>query len=65
MKGGENDVPQLVYFLKALIDIGYIPSSPQETSPVVGFELKPVPGEKSEMIIANCKRTWEKAWGLL
>jgi len=65
LKGGENDVPQLVYFLKALIDIGYIPSSPQETSPVVGFELKPVPGEKSEMIIANCKRTWEKAWGLL
>ena len=65
LKGGENDVSQLTYFLKALIDIGYIPSTPRETSPVVGFELKPVPGEKSEMIIANCKRTWKKAWSLL
>ena len=65
LKGGENDVPQLAYFLRALIDIGYIPSSPREISPVIGFELKPVSGEKSEMIIANCKRTWEKAWSLL
>ena len=65
LTGGENDVPQLTYFLRALIDIGYIPSSPQEISPVMGFELKPVPGEKSEMVIANGKRAWKKAWGLI
>jgi sugar phosphate isomerase/epimerase len=65
LKGGENDVPQLVEFLRALKDIGYIPSSPQEVSPVVGFELKPVLGEKPESVIANGKRTWRKAWSLL
>ena len=65
LSGGENDVSQLAYFVKALLDIGYIPSTPQETSPVVGFELKPVPGEKSEMVIANGKRAWKKAWGLI
>jgi sugar phosphate isomerase/epimerase len=65
LKGGENDVPQLVEFLRALKDIGYIQSSPREVSPVIGFELKPVPGEKSESVIANGKRTWRKAWNLL
>ena len=65
ISGGENDVPELVKFLRALVDIGYIPSSPREISPVIGFELKPVPGEKSESVIANAKRTWRKAWSLL
>lgn len=65
LKGGENDVPQLVEFLRALKSIGYIPSNPQETSPVIGFELKPGAGETSESVIANGKRSWSKAWGLL
>jgi sugar phosphate isomerase/epimerase len=65
LKGGENDVPQLVEFLRALKEIGYIPPTPQAVSPVIGFELKPVLGEKPESVIANAKRTWRKAWGLL
>jgi sugar phosphate isomerase/epimerase len=65
LKGGENDVPQLVEFLRALKDIEYIPSSPREVSPIIGFELKPLPGEKPESVIANGKRTWRKAWSLL
>jgi sugar phosphate isomerase/epimerase len=65
ISGGENDVPELVKFLRALLDIGYIPSNPREISPVIGFELKPIPGEKSESVIANAKRTWRKAWSLL
>lgn len=65
ISGGENDVGELVKFLRALIDIGYIPPTPREVSPVIGFELKPVPGEKSETVIANGKRTWKKAWSLL
>jgi len=65
LSGSENDVPQLVTFMRALLDIGYIPSNSQEISPVIGFELKPVPGEKSESVIANAKRTWRKAWSLL
>jgi sugar phosphate isomerase/epimerase len=63
--GSENDVPQLVRFLRALFDVGYIRSTVQDSSPVVGFELKPVPNEKPEAVIANGKRTWRKAWSLL
>ena len=65
LKGGENDIAQLVEFLRALKKIGYIPSTPQEISPVIGFELKPVAGETSESVIANGKRSWRKAWSLL
>jgi hypothetical protein len=65
LKEGENDVPQLVQFLRALKDVGYIPSIPREVSPVIGFELKPLAGEKPETVIANGKRTWRKAWSLL
>ena len=62
---GENDVPQLVYFLRALFDVGYLGMKSQEVSPVVGFELKPVRNETPEAVIANGKRTWRKAWSLL
>ena len=65
LTGSENDVPELVKFLHGLFDIGYIRPSPQEISPVIGFELKPVTGEKSESVITNAKRTWRKAWSLL
>lgn len=65
LDGGENDVKELVQFLRGLRDVGYIKSTPQEISPVVGFELKPRPGEKPEAVIANGKRTWRKAWNLL
>ncbi len=65
LEGGENDVMDLVAFLRALFAIGYISSTPQEVSPVVGFELKPMSGERPEAVIANGKRTWRKAWNLL
>ena len=63
--GSENDVPQLVRFLRALFDIGYIPSKPREVSPVIGFELKPARDERPDSVIANGKRTWKKAWSLI
>lgn len=63
--GSENDVPQLVHFLRALFDVGYLGSKSQDVSPVVGFELKPARNEKPEAVIANGKRTWRKAWSLL
>jgi sugar phosphate isomerase/epimerase len=65
LDGGENDVKELVQFLRGLRDVVYIKSTPQEISPVVGFELKPRPGEKPEAVITNGKRTWRKAWNLL
>jgi sugar phosphate isomerase/epimerase len=63
--GSENDVPQLVHFLRALFDVSYLSPTPKDVSPVVGFELKPVPTENAEAVIANGKRTWRKAWSLL
>jgi sugar phosphate isomerase/epimerase len=65
LDGGENDVSELTVFLRALLDIGYINLSPQEVSPVVGFELKPRPDETPKAVVANGKRTWRKAWSLL
>jgi len=30
--------------------------------PFLSFEVKPLPGESSEVIIANAKRTLREAW---
>ncbi len=59
LPGGENDVPQVVEFLKALFEIGYLGKGRR---PVVAFEVKPVAGETSGAVIANAKRTLLDAW---
>ncbi|HHY98683.1 MAG TPA: sugar phosphate isomerase/epimerase [Firmicutes bacterium] len=60
--GGENDVKELVDFLKVLFEIGYL----NESEPrIVSFEVKPLPGESSELVIANAKRTLNEAWARL
>ncbi len=59
IKGGENDVAELTEYLRVLLDIGYLnPDHP----PFLSFEVKPLPGESSEVIIANAKRTLKEAW---
>lgn len=60
--GGQNDVEELKHFLKVLFDIGYLNG---KTRPIVSFEVKPLPGESSEAVIANAKRTLNEAWALL
>jgi len=65
--GGENDVPELAEFLRALFDIGYLREDgnyPDGRRPWVGFEVKPQDGEDSELIIANAKRVWQQAWAV-
>lgn len=62
LPGGENDVPQLVEFLKALLEIGYLGKGRR---PVVAFEVKPLPGETSGAVIASAKRTLLEAWALV
>ncbi len=60
--GGENDVPELVEYLKGLMEIGYLTwGSPQ----VVAFEVKPAPGEESRTVIAHSKRVLLEAWALV
>jgi len=60
--GGENDVEELRLYLKALMEIGYIGEGKQN---VVAFEVKPLSGESSEVVIANAKRTLMEAWARL
>jgi sugar phosphate isomerase/epimerase len=59
---GVNDVEQVRQFLKALMDVGYIGAGKQN---VVAFEVKPMPGESPELVIANAKRTLLEAWARL
>ena len=57
--GGENDVKELTEFLKVLLNIGFLnPKNP----PIVSFEVKPLAGEISEVVIANAKRVLKEAW---
>jgi sugar phosphate isomerase/epimerase len=62
LPGGENDVLQVVEFLRELFAIGYLAPGRR---PVVAFEVKPQPGEISGTVIANAKRTLLAAWARL
>jgi sugar phosphate isomerase/epimerase len=60
--GGENDVPQVVEYIRVLMQIGYL----NEKNPaILSFEVKPMADESSEIIIANAKRTLREAWELV
>lgn len=60
--GGENDVPQVVEFIHALLGFGYLRERRDGELPLVGFEVKPLAGESSALVIANAKRVWRQAW---
>jgi sugar phosphate isomerase/epimerase len=60
--GGENDISALVDFLRGLFEIGYLKEDPQGPKPWVGIEVKPMPGETSEALLAGTKRVWIEAW---
>ena len=62
LSAGENDVEEVKLFLKALMDIGYIGEGKQN---VVAFEVKPLPGQSAEVVVANAKRTLMEAWAIL
>ncbi|MBM4047184.1 MAG: TIM barrel protein [Planctomycetes bacterium] len=59
IEGGENDVDELVEFLRVLLDIGYIGEHKRN---VVSFELKPYGDQTSDDVIENGKETLEAAW---
>jgi len=60
--GGENDVGELVSFLKVLIDIGYLN---KEDPSMISFEVKPFADEDPDIVIASAKRTLNDAWARL
>ena len=57
--GGENDVPQVVEYIRVLMQIGYLND---KNPPILSFEVKPMADESSEIVIANAKRTLREAW---
>jgi sugar phosphate isomerase/epimerase len=60
--GGENGVNELTAFLRGLFEVGYLKRVPDGSKPWVGIEVKPMPGETSDMVLANTKRAWIEAW---
>ncbi len=62
--GGCNDVPELVDFIRALFDAGYLDER-KPVKPWVGFEVKPQSAaENPGLVIAGTQRTWQQAWAL-
>lgn len=60
--GGENDVDELVEYLKVLMEIGYLDPNNRR---ILSFEVKPVGDEDPDIVIANAKRVLNLAWALL
>jgi sugar phosphate isomerase/epimerase len=56
---GENDVDEVVEYLKVLLEIGFLNT---QTPPVVSFEIKPFGDEDADVVIANAKRVLNLAW---
>lgn len=55
----ENDVEELIEFLKVLLEIGYLNT---ENPPILSFEVKPRPYEDEMLVIAGSKRVLNEAW---
>lgn len=60
--GSENDVEEMIRFLRALLEIGYLNT---KTRPILSFEVKPFGDEDPEIVIANAKRVLNEAWALV
>lgn len=60
--GGCNDVDEVANFLQVLFRIGYFEKKVVTERPVISFEVKPLPGEDSRLVVANAKRTFLAAW---
>jgi len=59
---GENDVDEVAEFLRCLMDVGFFKKEVPTSMPVVSFEVKPLPGEDSEVVVAGAKRVLNEAW---
>ena len=56
---GENDVEQLVDYLRVLLKIRFLN---EKNPPIVSFEVKPFGDEDPDIVVANAKRTLNEAW---
>lgn len=65
LTGSENNTELLADFLRNLFLTGYLTENMDVLPGIVSMEVKPLPGESSELVIADAKRVWEKAWSLI
>jgi sugar phosphate isomerase/epimerase len=56
---GENDVDEVVDYLRVLLQIGFLND---QKPPIVSFEIRPFGDEDPDVVIANAKRTLNVAW---
>jgi sugar phosphate isomerase/epimerase len=66
--GGENDVEEVREFFASLFETGWLKKDrivKPEDKPIISFEVKPMAGEKSSIVLANSIRVFKTAWGLL
>lgn len=59
---GKNDLPEVLDFLRAARNEGFFN---EEKPMVLSFEVKPWQNEDSDVVIANAKRIFNRAWALL
>ncbi len=57
-----NGQADLVEFLRALLDIGYLNTA---NPPMLSFEVKPTPEEDPDVVLAGCLRFLDEAWRLV
>lgn len=65
IEGGEVDVKEVSQFLKSLQKVGYFTSKVPTSLPVISLEVKPLPGENSDVLIAASQRVFKEAWARL
>lgn len=58
----ENDMPQLLSFLRVLREEGFFEAAAPY---ILSFEVKPWQDETAEIVIANAKRVFSRAWSIL
>jgi sugar phosphate isomerase/epimerase len=65
LPGGAVGAEELKRFLESLIYAGYFKRNTPTTMPVISFEVRPAENERSDLVIANAKRTLTHAWARL
>lgn len=63
----DSDVglPELVAFIRKLRQIGFWGQKSYDTLPVISFEAGPYLGEPAEIVLANLKRYFTRAWAMV
>jgi hypothetical protein len=58
-------VAELAAFIRTLREIGFWGQQSDTTLPVISFEAGPYMGEPPEVVVANLKRYFTRAWALV